>query len=46
MDILEAIKNRDVDLAERAIEDHMKTGEQVVIHILENFVVPFKGNLF
>lgn len=44
--VVEAIKRRDADLAERAIEDHMKAGEQVVIQILENFVVPFKGNLF
>jgi DNA-binding GntR family transcriptional regulator len=44
--VIEAIKKRDVELAEGAIEDHMDTGDQITFQILENFVVPFKGDRF
>ncbi len=44
--VVEAIKRRDADQAELAVKEHVRNVERVVIGILENFVVPFKGQHF
>jgi DNA-binding GntR family transcriptional regulator len=44
--VVEAIKSRNADLAERAIRDHLAHVEELLLGILENFVVPFKGDRF
>jgi len=44
--VVEAIKSRDGDMAERAMREHIISTERVITEILENFVVPFKGPNF
>ncbi len=44
--VVDAIERRDGAEAERAVKDHVRTVEQVVVGILEDFVVPFRGDRF
>ena len=44
--VVEAIKARDGDRAEKAMRDHLVSTEMVITEILKNFVVPFKGEYF
>lgn len=44
--VVEAIRARDGNLAERAMHDHVRHVERVVVEILQNYVVPFKGDRF
>lgn len=44
--VVEAIKLRNGEEAEQAMKEHVRNVERVVVGILENFVVPFKGEPF
>ena len=41
--VVNAIKSRDPEAARRAMHDHLRRVEQHLVHILETFIVPFKG---
>lgn len=43
---VEAIRARDGEAAERAMREHLISTQKVITEILENFVVPFKGEYF
>lgn len=44
--VVEAIKSRDGDRADRAMKEHVAKVEKVVLGILEDFVVPIAGERF
>ena len=44
--VVDAIRMRDADSAERAMRAHLASTESILMGILENFVVPFKGEYF
>ncbi len=44
--VVDALKRRDGAEAEQAMQEHVRNVEQAVVGILENFVVPFKGERF
>ena len=44
--VADAIRARNGDLAAQAMEEHLRTVKQLMVRILENFVVPFKGEYF
>ncbi len=44
--VVDAIKRHDGEEAEKSVREHVRSAERVVISILENVVVPFKGEPF